>query len=43
MIELAKHIEALLVDNDCVIVPGVGGFIIHYAPAIWMDYWCNPT
>lgn len=37
MIELAKHIEALLVDNDCVIVPGVGGFIIHYAPAIWTE------
>lgn len=36
MNDLAKHIEALLVDNDCVIVPGVGGFIIHYTPAVWI-------
>lgn len=33
MIELAQHIEALLLENDCVIVPGFGGFIAHYAPA----------
>lgn len=33
MIELAQHIEALLLDNDCVILPGVGGFITHYTPA----------
>ena len=30
MIELAKHIEVLLLENDCVIVPGLGGFIAHY-------------
>ena len=29
MIELAKHIEVLLLGNDCVIVPGLGGFIAH--------------
>ena len=29
MIELAKHIEVLLLENDCVIVPGLGGFIAH--------------
>lgn len=33
MIELAKHIEVLLLDNDCVIVPGFGGFVTHYIPA----------
>lgn len=33
MIELAKHIEVLLLENDCVIVPGLGGFIAHYRPA----------
>ena len=30
MIELAQHIEALLLENDCVIVRG---FVAHYAPA----------
>lgn len=33
MIELYKHIEVLLLENDCVIVPGLGGFIAHYRPA----------
>ena len=33
MIELAKHIEILLLENDCVIVPELGGFIAHYQPA----------
>lgn len=33
MIELAKHIEVLLLDNDCVIVPNLGGFITHYQSA----------
>lgn len=35
MIELAKHIEILLLENDCVIVPGLGGFITHYQPAYY--------
>ena len=34
MIELAQHIEVLLLENDCVIVPGLGGFVAHYAPAM---------
>ena len=34
MIELAQHIEALLLENDCVIVPGLGGFVGHYTPAV---------
>ena len=33
MIELAQHIEVLLLENDCVIVPGLGGFVAHYTPA----------
>ncbi len=37
MIELARHIEWLLQDNECVIVPGLGGFIAHYTPAQRVD------
>lgn len=33
MFELVKHIEILLLENDCVIVPDLGGFIAHYQPA----------
>lgn len=33
MIELAQHIEVLLLENDCVIVPGLGGFVAHHVPA----------
>lgn len=36
MIELAQHIEALLLENDCVIVPDFGGFVAHYAPATYV-------
>ncbi len=35
MIELAQHIQTLLLENDCVIVPGLGGFIAHYSSASW--------
>lgn len=31
--ELSRHIEILLLDNDCVIVPGFGGFMAHHKPA----------
>lgn len=34
MIDLAQHIEVLLLENDCVIVPGLGGFVAHYTPAM---------
>lgn len=34
MIELAQHIEVLLLENDCVIVPGLGGFVAHYTSAM---------
>ena len=33
MNELSKHIEALLLENDCVVVPGMGGFVAHHVPA----------
>lgn len=33
MIELERHIEILLLTNDCVIVPGLGGFMAHYVEA----------
>lgn len=35
MIELAKHIEVLLLENDCVIIPGLGGFIAHNRAAVY--------
>lgn len=37
MIELIRHIELLLLENDCVVVPGLGGFITHHVPATWSD------
>lgn len=33
MKELARHIEIMLLDNDCVIIPGFGGFIAHQVSA----------
>lgn len=33
MIELSRHIEALLLEHDCVIVPGLGGFVTQYVSA----------
>lgn len=33
MIELQRHIEILLLTNDCVIVPGLGGFMAHHIDA----------
>ena len=33
MIELDRHIEILLLSNDCVIVPDLGGFMAHHADA----------
>mgnify|MGYP003287733752 CR=1 FL=1 len=35
MKNLARHIELLLRDNDCVILPGFGGFIAHTVPAYY--------
>lgn len=33
MIELSRHIELLLLKHNCVIVPGLGGFVTQYVPA----------
>ena len=46
MIELAKHIEVLLLENDCVIVPGLGGFIAHNRQAEFKEsngLFCAPV
>lgn len=37
MIELERHLEILLLDNDCVIVPGLGGFVAHHVSARYDD------
>lgn len=37
MISLARHIEILLLENDCVIVPGLGGFIASHNEAQYND------
>ena len=33
MMELDRHIEILLLSNDCVIVPGLGAFVAHHVAA----------
>lgn len=33
VIELERHIEILLLSNDCVIIPDLGGFMTHYIDA----------
>lgn len=35
MIELERHIEILLLSNDCVIVPELGGFMTHHIDAYY--------
>lgn len=37
MIELSQHIENLLLENDCVVIPRLGGFIAHYQPATYVE------
>ena len=37
MNRLGKHIEALLLENDCVIIPDFGGFITYYTPASYVE------
>lgn len=46
MKELSRHIEVLLLENDCVIVPGLGGFIAHNKSAEYKDsanVFCPPS
>ena len=33
MIKIERHIEILLLSNDCVILPGLGGFMAHHVDA----------
>lgn len=33
MIDFGKHIKDLLLEHDCVILPGLGGFVANYRPA----------
>ena len=40
MIELDRHIEILLLDNDCVIVPNLGGFMTHHVEARYDEEDC---
>lgn len=35
MIEIERHIEFLLLSNDCVIIPNFGGFMAHYVDACY--------
>ncbi len=35
VIELERHIEILLLSNDCVIVPDFGGFMAHHVDAYY--------
>ena len=37
MIELSRHIESLMLKHDCVIVPGLGGFVTQYVSARRID------
>lgn len=37
MTELCRHIEAILLEHSCVIVPGLGGFVTQYVPARRVD------
>lgn len=35
--EIAHHIAHLLLENDCVIVPQLGGFVAHYVSSIYNE------
>lgn len=37
MVNITLHIERLLVHNDCVIVPGLGGFVAHDCSAKYVE------
>ena len=40
MIQLHRHIEILLLESDCVIVPDFGGFMAHRVPAHYDEEEC---
>lgn len=35
--EFIRHIEILLLDNDCVVIPGFGGFVTSHAPSTYIE------
>lgn len=35
MLEIERHIARLLLDSDCLIVPGLGGFVVHHSCAVF--------
>jgi hypothetical protein len=35
VLRIAIHIERLLLANDCVVIPEVGGFVLHPCPAVY--------
>lgn len=37
MIELSQHIENLLLENDCVVIPRLGGFVAYCQPAVYVE------
>lgn len=37
MKELVRHIEILLLDNDCVIIPDFGGFVTRHIPSKYIE------
>ena len=37
MIDLTRHIEALLLSYDCVIIPGLGGFVSQYVESYYIE------
>lgn len=37
MANIDLHIEKLLLSHDCVIIPGLGGFVAQYEPAIYTN------
>ncbi|MBO6217881.1 MAG: SPOR domain-containing protein [Prevotella sp.] len=38
MNDLSRHIEVLLLTNDCVVVPGLGGFVAHHVSASYDEH-----
>lgn len=40
MKEIERHIESLLLRNDCVIVPDLGGFVAHHVAARYSEEEC---
>ena len=37
MLRIVSHIENLLLNHDCVIVPGIGGFVTHFEEAFFSE------